>query len=565
MTIAIIIAICIVVGLVAFGRIPERYYPYLLYGIALSLLWSVTLQSSYLIGTDIHLEYYYVHLAQTQGWDHSLACTYNGSLPLVLFAPALANLLGIDSLWILKVVFPAVCALVPVVAYFLFKIHFEATESFLAAFFLVSIPSFFMEVVAKQQFAEVAFVVCIYAIVARRHWAWAIGASLATVLAHYTMGGLLIIYLAGGLVLVGVFQAVDKAQYKALIIVASVMVVTSFLYYSWVCSGILMHILAYQLGQFSPMSLSFLTCLAPEATGLVLPTTSGQETLVQTALGMDFLSASGQGKAFRLFQYATQILIVVGFVYMIWKRKALNINAAYLAFATVSIGLLGVIIVVPELTSIISAPRMYHLSLLVLAPAVIIGGKLILRNIKVLALCILIPYFMFTSGLVFEVAKAEVTGVDIPYSVALSDYRLDLGASLEHDDEVVRDWIVDNDKFPIYADWYGLLFLKERCGIAVDTVLQIPLDWEIPEGYHLSLVDPVLQLPSHLEIPKGSYVFLRGRNVREQSVVLWNGVGVRERFEIDTEELTPCFSSGDAGLYQQQASINGDVVLRWLE
>jgi len=258
MTIVLIIAICIVVGLVAFGRIPERYYPYLLYGIALSLLWSISLQSSYLIGTDIHLEYYYVHLAQTQGWDSSLPCTYNGSLPLVLFAPMLANLLGIDSLWILKVVFPAVFALVPVVAYFLFKIHFDARESCLAAFFLVSIPSFFMEIVAKQQFAEVAFVVCIYALVAKRHPAWAIGASLATVLAHYTMGGLLMIYLVGGIVIVGVFQAIDKSQYKALIIVASVMAVTSFLYYSWVCSGILMHILAFQLGQFSPVSLSSL-------------------------------------------------------------------------------------------------------------------------------------------------------------------------------------------------------------------------------------------------------------------------------------------------------------------
>jgi len=529
MIIALLIAICIVVGLVAFGRIPEKYYPYLLYGIALSLLWSVSLQSSYLIGTDIHLEYYYVHLAQTQGWDYTLPCTYNGSLPLVLFAPMLANLLGIDSLWILKVVFPATFALVPVVAYFLFKIHFEARESFLAAFFLVSIPSFFMEIVAKQQFAEVAFIICIYALVAKKHPVVAIAASLGTVLAHYTMGGLLIIYLAGGMVLVGVFQAIDKAQYKALIIVASIMAVTSFLYYSWVCSGILMHILAYQLGQFSPVSLSFLTCLAPEATGPVLPITGGQEALVQTALGLDFWSVSALGKAFRVFQYATQVLVVVGFVYMIWKRKALNINAAYLAFASVSIGLLGLIVIVPELTSVISAPRMYHLSLLVLAPTVIIGGKLILRNIKVLALCVLIPYFLFTSGLVFEVAKGEVTGIEIPYSVALSDHRIDLGASLEHDDAVVRDWIVGNGKFPVYADWYGLLFLKERCGIAADDVLQLPAD---------------------LEIPEGSYVFLRGRNVREGSVVVWTGVGQRERFEIDMEDLSPCFTSGDAGVYR---------------
>jgi len=337
------------------------------------------------------------------------------------------------------------------------------------------------------------------------------------------------IYLVGGIVIVGVFQAIDKSQYKALIIVASVMAVTSFLYYSWVCSGILMHILAYQLGQFSPVDLSFLTCLAPEATGLVLPITGGQETLVHTALGLDFWDVSRLGQVFRILQYTTQLLIVVGFVYMVLKRKALNINAAYLAFASVSIGLLGVLIIVPELTSVISAPRMYHLSLLVLAPAAIIGGKLILRNIKVLTVCVLIPYFMFTSGLVFEIANAEVTGVDIPYSVALSDHRIDLGGSLEHDDEVVRDWIVGSDKFPVYADWYGLLFLKERCGIAVDTVLQ---------------------LPSDLEIPEGSYVFLRGRNVREQSVVVWTGVGQRERFEIDTEALSPCFTSGDAGVYR---------------
>jgi len=393
----------------------------------------------------------------------------------------------------------------------------------------VSIPSFFMEIVAKQQFAEVAFIVCIYALVAKRHPAWAIGASLVTVLAHYTMGGLLLIYLAGGLVLVGVFQAIDKAQYRTLIIVASTTAVISFLYYSWVCSGILMHVLVYQLGQFSPVSLSFLTCLTPTASGPVFPVPGGQEALVQTALGLDFWDVSTLGKAFRLFQYATQILIVVGFVYMIVKRKLLNINSAYLAFASVSMGLLGLVIVLPEITAVISAPRIYHLSLLVLAPAAISGGKLILRNVKVLTLCILIPYFLFTSGLVFEIAKAEVTGIEIPYSVALSDHRIDLGGSLEHDDEVVRDWIVGKNKFPVYADWYGLLFLEERYGIVVDAAFQLPAD---------------------LEVCEGSYVFLRGRNVREGSVVLWTGVGERERFEIDLDDLTPCFTCGDAGVYR---------------
>ena len=56
---AFTIAVCIIVGLVASSRIRERWYPFVLYGTGLGLVLITTLAGPYLIGSDIHLEYYW--------------------------------------------------------------------------------------------------------------------------------------------------------------------------------------------------------------------------------------------------------------------------------------------------------------------------------------------------------------------------------------------------------------------------------------------------------------------------------------------------------------------------
>ena len=88
-----------------------------------------------------------------------------------------------------------------------------------------------------------------------------------------------------------------------------------------------------------------------------------------------------------------------------------------------------------------------------------------------------------------------------------------------------------NDLTPIYADWYGLLLLKERFGVASEDILYMP-------RYYL---------------PEGSYVYLRSRNDYDWTIVDWSGVGQREYrgyVELELYDLDLVYRSGISGVWQ---------------
>ena len=61
--------ISLVVFLISLNVGKNHYYSVILYLISLCLLFGTTLTSNYLIGSDIHIEYYFARLTQLQRWD----------------------------------------------------------------------------------------------------------------------------------------------------------------------------------------------------------------------------------------------------------------------------------------------------------------------------------------------------------------------------------------------------------------------------------------------------------------------------------------------------------------
>ena len=477
-----------------------KYRPYIIYAVSLLILWTVTLKSNYLIGTDIHFEYYFLNLSQVNGWDYTIPVTYNGNLPVSLVAPFIANLLHIDGIWLLKIVFPMVFALTPVLLYLIYKEYFSEKISLLAVLFFISMPAFFMEISgnAKQMIGETLMVFALYLIIKKKKLWMIIGTCILVVLSHYTMAFLLLAMLCIAIVVL----LIKKESVKTLIIASATIVICGFFYYSWVGEGILMHVLNNQL----PINIPFLTVLAKDVSntpGTVLPISIDNQ-LVKMAFGSDFLQVSILGKMFRLLQYTTQILIVIGAIGIVRHERVSLDKMSYFIALFIACGvILGLWVVIPSLSGVIDVPRLYHVVLIMLSPALVIGGQYLFKNLKIVLLFITV-YFFFTSGAMFELAKAET--MDIPYSVAFSNNRMDLGGTITKDDIVVRDYIKANDLTPIYADWYGLLLLKERFGVAYGDILQIP-------QYY---------------IPDGSLVFLTSRNTYDWTITRWTGVGQRE-------------------------------------
>jgi hypothetical protein len=136
------------------------------------------------------------------------------------------------------------------------------------------------------------------------------------------------------------------------------------------------------------------------------------------------------------------------------------------------------------------------------------------------SLALLIPYLLFTTGIVFEVAQYDVSVVRIPYSIALSNDRIDLGASFTTDDIAARQYIIDNQLYPVYTDWYGAMFLCEK----------VP-DEQVYWGWP--------QRPTEIvsSITPDDYVFLRSRNVDNNEWIDWNGIGTRAATPLDSKDF----------------------------
>jgi uncharacterized membrane protein len=198
-------------------------------------------------------------------------------------------------------------------------------------------------------------------------------------------------------------------------------------------------------------------------------------------------------------------------------------------------------IAIPYFSGYLETERFYRIALLFLAPLCVLGGEAIWQGLSMLikrrslrvklrqglilaqnrsnvsqgylgalALVVLIPYFLFNSGFIFEVTRSELYDVvDTPSSVALSSYRLDMKAS-NHREQAGNEWLsrVVDSSSPIYADIYAALPIS---GLIPGRVRAFPFN---AEG-----------------MPENTYIYLKTWNLNKNESVLMMSRGERIWFE----------------------------------
>jgi uncharacterized membrane protein len=238
------------------------------------------------------------------------------------------------------------------------------------------------------------------------------------------------------------------------------------------------------------------------------------------ATGGDFFAVDPVSKLFRIFQYITQILIIIGVAVIL--RNYRRHSPEYLACFIMGGAILVLTLVYPGFSTLMNATRFYNLALLFMAPAIVVGGKLILRSYKILAMAVLIPYLVFTSGAVFEIAKAtDLSTISIPYTHALSAVRADTATVFTDNDVRARDWIKANNAFPVYGDMGGTTLIFE---------VQSNMGWEVNRLLDEWCVNWFIYRESEGElddVPADCYVFLRERNTERKELTHQIGVGLR--------------------------------------
>ena len=132
--------------------------------------------------------------------------------------------------------------------------------------------------------------------------------------------------------------------------------------------------------------------------------------------------------------------------------------------------------------------------------------------LKFVALVILIPYFLFTSGFIYEVTGQELPNkVDTPYSIALSSYRLDLAGVFYWQDGAAAGWLAQkaSDETVVHYDNGRPLLIHE-----------------VP-GHLIGLQQDAS------EFPEDGYVYFSARNISKRELTFAINPGVIRSISFD--------------------------------
>lgn len=150
-------------------------------------------------------------------------------------------------------------------------------------------------------------------------------------------------------------------------------------------------------------------------------------------------------------------------------------------------------------------------------------------------LILFIPYFVFNSGMVFEIAKLEPTGfIDVPYSIALSGHRVDLAGLFTKEDVEAVDWLKGNiGNGVVYSDANGVKLLIQRMGITMDMDLGTSLAGKI-------------RLLEKMKPDAGGYIYMRKWNVDTNTFTFQGEYASRVSYDIkDLEMIDSKLSKGE--------------------
>jgi len=469
----IIIAITILfLSTVLSQKINQKFYPLILLAISTSILFFVfndtALITKYIIGKgDQWIEYQAFKLTLTNShWNSTLPPTQYtdvlfptySMLGVTTLPTIFTQITQLDESWTFKIIYPFIVSFMALGTYKLYTTQTDEKTAFLATFFFITIATGKGWGSAKQMIAQLFYVLLLLLLINKKispqkRKILFIIFSFALVTSHYALSyiftfmiisflilSFLLNYFRGGTPITNEFKTLTSLTMIHLIIV-----------FSW---GI--YINASESFNLLLDSINTITrhineFFEPQSRGTAL---SGLG-VVPTPTIFHQISAA-------LF-LLTESFIVIGFLRMITKREKTGFSRQYIILSTLNLAIIAANLLLPRLADTFLMSRFYQTTLIVLAPVGILGGQTFTEQIlkinlkklsaSILAIVILIPLFLFQTGLIYEIAKVRNE------SMALSMYRwgrLELHKSITETEEVLgAAWLskyVASSEIFVYSD-----------------------------------------------------------------------------------------------------------------
>jgi uncharacterized membrane protein len=523
--------------------IPQAFYPLAILSISASLLLQGSLISQYIIGYDVHLEYFFARLTFTNAiWNSAISNSYNGMLSVTLLPTVFANFLNVDLNWIYKVVFPLIFSLVPLTLYQAYRKLTDSRTAFLGAFLFMSTEMFYSTMLGlpRQMIGELFLALLILLIVAdnislakRKILFLIFGAGL--IVSHYALSYIFMFYIIFTFCL---FSVMKKNHFKERALISGTLVIL-----------------------YSAMTLFWYIFVSPTIL----------DTLVRT---FDFIykqifefSQAGPGVAgllptylsplheiSRYLFYILELLIIIGIAKLLIKYKDSKFNPEYLMMSLASISVLLACIFVPSFAGSLQVSRWIQISLLFLAPFSVLGCKAVLKLFARIILrlptspkrfaamvrrgwlplmsILLVSSFLFQVGFVYEITN------DVPTSISLGIGRKDKWAPY-----MISSYTPEQDVFS--ATWLGVRIANDSGGVYGDSSI-----YHVLTSYALISITDLFLLSNSTEIEhQGEYVYLSSYNVIRGSLDGTYGLSNTTQIKPILDNMDKIYSNGASEVY----------------
>lgn len=453
------------------GRPRDRLFLTLLISMSLSLLLASTLMGN-LHGWDIHEEYYlFIQVSKTSTWLPGSDILYNSSLSVTILPWIIAQVTGLDGIYIFIVVWPLVFGIVPPLLYRIFRRILSPEAAFLSVFFLMSYPASYEEMtqLGRQEVAEVMFVLLVLMFLYRgrdqRAMRFAqILLTVGLVMAHYSLAYVYIFVMTLSYIGLRVSRQPAKtvtAAYLALTYVFA-------LGWNWSVAG------GEALGRWIEAISSVWTGLGNDFFN-----PSSRPPVVLQALGLSTVTPGILHYLNRLTQYVVLFSVFLGLFILVRKTQKTPTENRLLTLTIPAFLLLSSAVILPYLGGQLNLSRFYHISMLLAAPCFAYGAvalesflprsyfllrrKLVparFRRKWFLAATLLFLYFIFLSGWVWSVSGDTPTSLILDrarirsYPELLMRVNYYNGVTVDQDIAAAR-WLrsYDGDHGPLCADY----------------------------------------------------------------------------------------------------------------
>lgn len=520
---------------------PGRFYVLTLFVIALSLLFHSSLISRYIVpfGSDVNSELFvFRHVSNNQQWSSgnlygALAYgKFNSMLSITILPTFYSVILNLDFTTLFKTLYPVIFAFVPLCMYAIWQKYIGAKYALIAAFLLMAELTFYTEMLGlnREIVAELFFALLLLVILNTKITPFVrttlfalFGIGLVT--SHY---GLSIIFLFFSLAALVYSYFTKKINVK----------ITTFLVVSFSAMMFSWYIFTSGSTVFESI-LTFANYVLSQLGDFLNPAARGQTVLIGLGLAP---APTIWNTISRIFAYATEFLIVIGFIGLATKKVKYRFDRDYLTFTFIAMALLIALLIVPGLANTMNMTRFYHILLFFLAPLCVLGAdflaNLVHRRsrllISVLLVSILVPYFLFQTGFVYEVTSASDS-----YSLSLSKNRMT--------PTLLYGGYAYIDAYSVF----GAQWLSKNVNITNSSIYSDDLSRSnVLNSYGLISQDLVNELTNVTTLSPGSMVYLSSFNIQEKTLWSTGGPYNLTKLSFNIDDLNKVYCNGASEVYK---------------